>query len=41
MGCGNVVVVLVGALLIVSGPLDQLSALEEVVTISRSGEGDT
>ena len=33
-------VVLVGALLIASGPFDQLSALEEVVTISRSGDGD-
>ena len=41
MGCGgSLVVVLVGALLIASGPFDQLSALEEVITISRSGDGD-
>ena len=41
MGCGgSLVVVLVGALLTASGPFDQLSALEEVVTISRSGDGD-
>ena len=34
---GSLVVVLVGALLIASG---HLSALEEVITISRSGDGD-
>ena len=43
MGCGGSLhnMVLVGALLIVSGQFDQLSALEEVVSISRSGDKDT
>ena len=43
MGCYGSLhnMVLVGALLIVSGQFDQLSALEEVVSISRSGDKDT